>query len=44
MDHDSERIRAHGAAHVADVHGGARAISTWPSSYHAREASDQAAD
>jgi hypothetical protein len=27
-DHDSERIRAHGAAHVADIHGGARAIGT----------------
>jgi hypothetical protein len=35
-DHDSERIRVHGVAHVADAHGGAQATDAWPSSCHVR--------
>jgi hypothetical protein len=35
-------IRAHGAAHMADVRNGARATGAWPSSYHVHEASDRA--
>jgi hypothetical protein len=35
-------IRAHGTAHMADVHSGARATGAWPSSYHVHEASDRA--
>jgi hypothetical protein len=35
-------IRAHGAAHVADVRGDVRATGAWPTSCRAREASDRA--
>jgi hypothetical protein len=34
-------IGAHGAAHVANVHGGAWATGTWLSSCCVREASDR---